>query len=827
MKLFSVLILLFSFTTIFSQAELAEFFYDSYEYDLAIKYYEECEFLQKEDVKKLALSFYYIQDYKNAKSIYDQIAAAKELDSQDSLLYAESLKNQNELDKAVKFLPKIWPTSYEEELVADLKKEIEFLRTYNKTDKDVVASLFNLNKINTSSANLYLKPYKNGAFYLSESIGNDKSLVIKTLDTISQAEELAYGTKLRPQTKLYYFTDEGGKQEVVMPEDFHIGAYSADSVNHVIYFTRTDFAKKWAKYKQYPTLWIGDLDDQNFRVTNLREVEFDSIKGDFASGHLTLVPDTNIVFFSAYLEGGKGGFDIYSGEIDNGKISNVMNLGSNINTSGDEIFPMFTDSSSLYYASNGQPGFGNLDIYKVILKNYKVYNKSTILPKPFNSPADDFCFVYKENSSSQGFLTSNRAKGKGDDDIYYFKLGYQIIQGIVRDADGNPVVGALVQLLDKDGDVIDETYTDENGHYEFEVLPGEYEVLIRTADGYIARHKVNVDENWDGNKSIDLTLVKDTEEHEIKSYVTDLKTGDAIAGATIETYKKEGGEWVLKESSTSDDNGKWKTNLKRDEDQKIVIKHGFYKRKEVEILSDDPNRGTIVNELLLGVELEKSTISGTLLDEITGKPIAGALIEIFEKQADGSYIKVGETYTDENGNWELAIDNSKEYRVDVSRDGYETYSIDIPVLNDLSKEDYDKLMNKISNIKLSTAIEVGNEVNLDNIYFDYGQADIQEASYEIMDNMVKFLKKNLTVKIELSAHTDCSGGSSYNQKLSERRAKSCQKYLVQQGIEKSRIIAVGYGESKPLVDCEIQMSDPVEAQKNRRVNMKILEISSF
>ncbi len=824
--LLSILLIGCLFVSGKAQVELADYLFDNYEYKLAIKYYEKSDLLNQGEAKRLGLAYYYVNDFKNAERIFKQIADAKRLNYEDSIIFAESLKNNKEFDLALKYLPKKPKNEVDKVFISDIKKDIDFLRKYYAEEKETEVSIFNLKKINTPAADLYSKPFKRGVLFISEDKNEDDILVLKQSDTLSQKDELAYGSHLRPKATLYYYSKKDGKNKISMPEDFHVGAFDIDYKNDLIYLTRTDFVKKWDKYKQQPHIWVGFLDIENLRVDNLEKLKFDGLKDDIPTGHPCLVPDTNIIYFSTVPEeGGQGGFDLYSGLLNDKKVDSLRNLGAGINTDGDEFFPTLADSNYLYFTSNGRPGFGNLDIYKAEMINYHFPRNTEILPEPFNSPADDFCFIYSRNKKNKGYITSNRYGGMGDDDLYLFKMGKQLVSGIARDADGNILVGALVQLLDLDGNVLAETYTDENGRYAFRVPPGEYELLITTEDGFVARQRITVDENWDNNKDINLQLIEDTGIAEVKSVVTGDDIDTPLSQVTIQTYRKndEGGEWVLVDSLVTDETGEWKADLQRNLDQKVVFKHNLYETQTVEVLAKDPERSSKINEMLMGIEMKRATMGGQILDAITNKPVADAVVELYEKQADGSWKKVASVLTDKDGNWQHNIDNTKAYKVIVKREGYDDYAFRVPPVYEMTDEYRKKLLANISTKKLSPSAELDAKINIDNIYFEFGKSDIQEDSYEIMNNIYKFLRRNSTIVVELSAHTDCYGSEEQNMKLSKKRAEACYKYLVDKGIDKARLVPKGYGESQMLNTCEEQRKDPKAAAINRRVELKVLE----
>ena len=150
--------------------------------------------------------------------------------------------------------------------------------------------------------------------------------------------------------------------------------------------------------------------------------------------------------------------------------------------------------------------------------------------------------------------------------------------------------------------------------------------------------------------------------------------------------------------------------------------------------------------------------------------------------------------------------------VDLRATGFlsDTRRIDIP--ENWSKEDYNL------NIEL-IKVKVGKKVVLNNILFETGKSVLTASSYAELDHLLNILKENALMKIEISGHTDKTGSEPLNAKLSEDRAKAVVEYLVQKGIDRSRMEFKGYGSSQPISD----NSTAAGRAKNRRVEFKILE----
>ncbi|MCX8079813.1 MAG: OmpA family protein [Bacteroidia bacterium] len=164
------------------------------------------------------------------------------------------------------------------------------------------------------------------------------------------------------------------------------------------------------------------------------------------------------------------------------------------------------------------------------------------------------------------------------------------------------------------------------------------------------------------------------------------------------------------------------------------------------------------------------------------------------------------------GKYLVNLPSGKNYGIAVRKDGYLFHSENFIIPEAAEYQEFEK------NIPLKK-VEVGNVIVLKNIFFDFDKATLRPESMNELDRLVKLLNDNPTLKIELSSHTDSKGSDEYNMKLSENRSKSVVDYLISKGISASRLVAKGYGETKP-----IDTNDTEEGrQNNRRTEFKILE----
>ncbi|MDP3916223.1 MAG: OmpA family protein [Bacteroidota bacterium] len=262
------------------------------------------------------------------------------------------------------------------------------------------------------------------------------------------------------------------------------GAACLDDEYKKIYFTR---CAKMQKSKEYCQILEAERMGNGWGQSTV--IYTDSLGN---VGQPVLTGNGLTMIFSSNRPGGSGGKDLW--KTTRSSVSKPFgpaeNLGSKVNTLGDEMFPSLLADTVLYFTSNGRTGFGGLDIYQITLRENGLSNVKH-LPRPVNSPADDFAMSF-EGNNERGFFTSRRTGGKGGDDIYSFeKINWNlIIKGSVRDEiTQKPIQSLPVYMVDGKNDTITAT-TNDSGAFLFangQVKEEQRYTLVFTKENYFTK----------------------------------------------------------------------------------------------------------------------------------------------------------------------------------------------------------------------------------------------------------------------------------------------------------------------------------------------------
>ncbi len=250
--------------------------------------------------------------------------------------------------------------------------------------------------------------------------------------------------------------------------------------------------------------------------------------------HPAVSPDGKYLYFVSDRMGGIGGKDIWRAEIIGENFAMPQNLGREINTAGDEVFPSFRENGEMYFSSNGWAGFGGLDIFKATLqdRHWVVEN----LMSPINSSADDFGINFLAGTEN-GLFSSNRNSPKGFDKIWEFVFAENqyVLQGRITDANtGEPLIDASLRIVSDNG-MNEKIQVERDGSFRVIVGKDANFVLLATNRGYLNKKGSFDSFTTDKRKTftVDFAMATATEPVEIQNILYDFGRWDLNADARV------------------------------------------------------------------------------------------------------------------------------------------------------------------------------------------------------------------------------------------------------------------------------------------------------
>jgi peptidoglycan-associated lipoprotein len=278
--------------------------------------------------------------------------------------------------------------------------------------------------------------------------------------------------------------DKKGKWSTPVPVDFlntefEDGTPSFSSDYTEVFFTRCEAGKRESKGC---VIMYSSREGVNWSDPEKIELLDDTL----VAAHPALSPDGQTLYFVSDMPGGRGGKDLYrtTRTSPGSPWSRPENLGTDVNTRGNELFPFVHEDGTLYFASDGHIGMGGLDIFRAVPQGGDAWLVQNMMA-PVNSPADDFGITF-ERGSEKGIFSSSR-KGRTADDLYTFEMPPLLfsITGLVRDEKtGQPVEGATVQLIASDGANM-QTETGAAGDFRFTLRPEVDYIFLASRKGYL------------------------------------------------------------------------------------------------------------------------------------------------------------------------------------------------------------------------------------------------------------------------------------------------------------------------------------------------------
>ena len=261
--------------------------------------------------------------------------------------------------------------------------------------------------------------------------------------------------------------------------EFDEGTPAFTPDGNTMYFTR---ARRDAVAPTTTEIFKATRSDAQWSGAKKVEITRDTLS---VFAHPAVSPDGKYLYFVSDMPGGYGGKDIWRMDISPNGNGVIDNLGDQINTAGDEVFPTFRHDGTLYFSSNGHPGMGGLDIFKAREDEWGIWHVDR-MPAPINSFADDFGITFFQKEEEEGLFASNRNDGRGYDHIFTFvRPSLKIlISGIVTDNDEEPIPNAIVRVVGKDGSN-HKIVSKNDGTFDVKIDRGTQYVMMAGAPGFL------------------------------------------------------------------------------------------------------------------------------------------------------------------------------------------------------------------------------------------------------------------------------------------------------------------------------------------------------
>jgi peptidoglycan-associated lipoprotein len=428
------------------------------QYYNALDQYEKAyKALKEKDIAiKIARTHFLLRDYARASNFYNRVLARDKNNTyfEERFNFAKALKMNGNTTEAAAEFNKYIESGADPNLKEMAKKELAGIELMGSMKENLVLKIKNAGKqINTPESQASPALNKEGALYYG------------TIDYKTDEGKEEKADRIFSKLVTSNFTEgKGWSKPTELPETINRPGYHTSNVSfskdgNTMYYTRTVSDGGMAEEsKIYASTQTGSGWSPALEVTG--------VNGNYLAKHPVEgeLFGNKVLFFSANIEGGKGGFDIYyANKTGEGEFATPLPL-SDINTAGNEETPYYVDGK-LYFSSDGWPGFGGYDVFSSKW-NGSSWELPMNLGAPVNTTADDLYFKIDE-FGNKGFLVSNRPDPESKslksktccDDIYTIEKRKLIIEllSTIKDEAGKPIKGATVQLIEmasgKDGQI--------------------------------------------------------------------------------------------------------------------------------------------------------------------------------------------------------------------------------------------------------------------------------------------------------------------------------------------------------------------------------------
>lgn len=507
-KHFYTFFAIFIFLNVQSQTakEIADKKYEKFAYIDAIRTYEKVAKKGYKSIdlyQKVANAYYFNGELEKANSWYANLFSLKKpVDAEYYYRYSQTLKavkNYKKSDEMLALFHEKNTADSRGKLYAENKNYFEEINA--NSGRYTIENL----EINSEYSDYGATVYGNKLLF--SSARDTSGILQRNHQWTGQAFTQLYSSKIKQDGAL----EKPEKFSTALNSKFNESTPVFTKDSTTVYFTRNNFnkGKKGKSSKKTTLLKIYRATLKDKKWTNIIPLPFAS--ENYSIAHPALSFDEKTLYFASDMPGSFGQSDLYKVAINkDGTFGKPENLGTKINTEGRETFPFIT-AKELYFASDGRPGLGGLDIFVSKMEGNN-FSEPKNIGSPVNSQKDDFAF-FINTETRQGFFSSNRNGGNGNDDIYKFietkKLDCNhIIKALIVDYEtGLPIANAKITLSNASFETVENVTANDKGEYDFTVNCNEKYYLKVIAEEYIPTEK-SIEINNSGETDFKISLEK-------------------------------------------------------------------------------------------------------------------------------------------------------------------------------------------------------------------------------------------------------------------------------------------------------------------------------
>lgn len=634
-------------------------------------------------------------------------------------------------------------------------------------------------------------------------------LVYIDADTTKELEDVFYAVKNDSlhYKHVHYFSEKVNTK-------YNDGPLCFNKAGDVIYITGND-EKRMIKDVEPLDIFMSKKEHDKWS----HPVSLPFCTGTYSYCHPAIMPDGKTLIFSSNMPGGFGGMDLYITRHENEKWTTPQNLGASINTANNEVFPFVSDDDVLYFSSNRKSGIGGLDIYTFDLKD-PIYSTVTLLSPPLNSVKDDFG-IWADSLGNSGYFSSDRGE-RGDDDIYYFRNKYPVFDNCITMKQPSLCYTFFEESTMMAEDTLGMTYEWDLGdgtkmcglkvRHCFKA-PGNYSIQLNIIDkssGALFYNELSYDFTVEERKQLYIAC-PDTIITGKPTTIDAAKS--ALAGYTLKeffwffgdenfstgtsaqhTYRANGDYLIqLGVIAKNDSSGKTKKFCVQ---KNVMVRDSLWFKEHISSVTKTvwppPKKKEPITYQSKKDSVNYRVHLGSSKQDIpTDSKVFEGLKDVKKYKDNGKY-----NYT--SGEVK-SINEAIPYYRKAKEKGFKDAVVVSFAGDSIVPGQNKSVKGEITGQKIvSVFVDTARIVYANTILFEFDESNFSASYRKALDSLCFIFRKHKNVNLVIFSISDSVGTAAYNYGLSEKRAASVKKYLVNKGINPKKMDIFILGENVPL-----------------------------